>query len=151
MKTAKGTCKCGEQVAYIEEFVEHGDFQQREFDLLTEQGYDVIIGEDLPKSPPCLEPCFESDDCAFKNCFSTKPGFHNVYTRRPKSCSQSFGKELHSGSSGDTPADDEKETARWWIDLKWKIVLDHGTCKLPHSRKPLLLHHYNFLKDFQTW
>lgn len=105
MKTAKVTCKCGEQVAYIEKFSEHDYFQQREVDLLTEQGYNVTIGENLPKSPPCLEPCFERDDCAFKDHFSTKPGFLNLYTWRPKSCSQSSGNELHPGSSGDTPTD----------------------------------------------
>ena len=150
MKTAKVTCKCGEQVAYIEEFLEHGDLQQREFDLLTEQGYHVTIGDNVPRSPPCLEPCLERDDCAFKNHFSTKPGFHNIYTWRHKNCSQSSGDKLHPGSSGDTSTDDKKASSLWWVDPERKDDLDHGVCKLPHGRKPLLLHHHNFLKDFQT-
>ena len=87
MKVAKITCKCGKQICYIEEFVEHGDFQEREFELLTAEGYDVMIGEDLPKSEPCLQPCYEKDDCAFAKHFSTSAGFKSVYTWKPKNCS----------------------------------------------------------------
>lgn len=87
MKVAKVTCKCGKQICYIEELLEQSDFQEQELDLLTEQGYSVIIGENLPKSDPCLEPCFEKGDCAFAKQFSTLPGFKSVYTWKPKDCS----------------------------------------------------------------
>lgn len=91
MKVAKVICRCGKQICYIEEFMEHGDFQQQEFDLLTKQGYTVIIGDDLPRSSLCLEPCYEREDCAFAKQFSTEPGFKNVYSWEPKVCSQTTG------------------------------------------------------------
>lgn len=102
MRTAKVTCKCGKQLCYIEEFLEQGDFQEREFELLTEQGYTVTIGENLPKSDPCLEPCFEREDCAFAKQFSTLPGFKRVYNWKPKNFSETFSGKICVRSTVDS-------------------------------------------------
>ncbi len=85
MQTAKILCKCGKQVTYIEEFAEPS-FQSREFELMQLQGYEVVIGEDLPQSEFCLEPCSDVSACAYKEHFSTSPGFKSIYTWVQKEC-----------------------------------------------------------------
>ena len=95
MRIVKVTCKCGKQICYIENF--NYEFGQKEIDILTEQGFNVIIGENLTKSELCLEPCYERDDCAFAKQFSTKAGFSSVYTNKHEDCgcSQTIGGKIH--------------------------------------------------------
>jgi hypothetical protein len=86
MQIAKVLCKCGKQVAYYSDFSINDYIQQREFDLLKEQGYDVIVGEDLRPNEFALEPCYDDGECAFLKAFKTTPGFHNIYEWANKVC-----------------------------------------------------------------
>ena len=86
MKFAQVLCNCGKQVAYFNDFAFEA-FQNKEFELLTAQGYSVNIGENLVPVEPCLEPCTDKKECAFAKRFNTTPGFNSIYSYNTKDCS----------------------------------------------------------------
>jgi len=81
MIKAKILCKCKKQVAFMEEFLFNPTMQDKEFAEMKEQGYEVVIGEDLDQSEFALNPCTGEPGCAFAKAFETSFGFHDIVKR----------------------------------------------------------------------